>query len=95
MIPSIRKLRSLLTLGEQRRALLVFAMMVVSAFLEVIGVASVMPFVAVLSKPDIVGSNVYLTAIYKGLGFADTQSFMVFLVRSSSVRFLPASLSGR
>ena len=79
MIQSIQKLRNLLTPGEQRRALIVFAMMVVSAFLEVVGVASVMPFVAVLSKPDIVGSNVYLTAIYKGLGFADTQSFMVFL----------------
>ena len=42
-------------------------MMVVSAFLEVIGVASVMPFVAVLSKPDIVGSTFTLRPSTKGL----------------------------
>jgi len=54
-------------------------MMLVMAFLEVIGVASVVPFLTVLANPSAVETNPYLMAAYNWLGFGDADAFMVFL----------------
>jgi ABC-type multidrug transport system fused ATPase/permease subunit len=43
------------------------------------GVASIMPFVAVLTDPNVVETNRYLAAIYNRLGFQTSNSFLIFL----------------
>lgn len=52
-----KKIHFLLSRSERRGALALVAMMVVSAVLDVVGVASIMPFIAVLSNPDIVNTS--------------------------------------
>lgn len=47
--------------------------------MEVFGVASVFPFLAVLSNPETVNSNAYLAKAYNVLGFKDTNGFLFFL----------------
>jgi ATP-binding cassette, subfamily B, bacterial PglK len=79
MFQTFRKLRDLLGVRERRNALLVFAMMVILGLLEAAGVASVMPFVAVVMHPGIVQSNAYLAALYERLAFSDTNAFLFFL----------------
>ena len=69
----------ILTVEEKRRAKLVLVMMVIMAMLETLGVASVMPFVAVLSNREIVGNNEYLSALYSELEFNSIDSFILFL----------------
>jgi ABC-type bacteriocin/lantibiotic exporter with double-glycine peptidase domain len=54
-------------------------MFVIVAFLETIGVASIMPFLAVLGTPDIVNANVWLEIIYKKFHFSNSLSFLFFL----------------
>jgi ABC-type multidrug transport system fused ATPase/permease subunit len=54
-------------------------MTVVMALMEALGVASIMPFVAVLADPTVVASNRYLNAVHRALGFTTTDSFLVFL----------------
>lgn len=64
---------------ERRNALLVFVLMLLLGLLEAAGVASVMPFVAVVMHPTIVHSNVYLATLYERLAFSDVNSFLLLL----------------
>ncbi|QIT57310.1 ABC transporter ATP-binding protein [Aquisalimonas sp. 2447] len=68
-------------------------MMVGMAILEMVGVASIMPFMAVLSDPEIVERNVWLSRAYELSGAESTQGFLtllgagVFLVLVGSLTF--------
>lgn len=75
----INKLLDLLSPQERRHAVLLLGLIIVMAFLDVVGVASIMPFMAVLSSPELVQSNRYLAAAYSFFGFEDRESFMFFL----------------
>ena len=79
MIDTFRKIRDLLDARERRNAVLLFGMMLVMGLLETIGVASIMPFFAVVSNSEMVHTNVYLAAVYEGLGFTSTDGFLLFL----------------
>lgn len=76
---TLRKFLDLLTPHERKRAGLLLLMALVMALLDVIGVASIMPFMAVLANPQLVESNVILATTYKSLGFTDPQQFLFFL----------------
>jgi ABC-type multidrug transport system fused ATPase/permease subunit len=78
-IASVSKLLDLLTPQERRRAYLLLGMILVMALLDVMGVASIMPFMNVVAKPEIVGTNRYLAAAFEYFGFENTKSFLFFL----------------
>lgn len=79
MITALRYIFRLLTPPERRRAVVLLAMIVVMACLETAGVASVMPFLAVLGNREIVKENEILAWIYARGGFADTDTFLFAL----------------
>jgi ABC-type multidrug transport system fused ATPase/permease subunit len=79
MLNIYRKLYSLLTGQERRRALQVFMLIFCMALLEMAGVASILPFMALLAKPSVVETNVYLSAVYHFMGFSTPRSFLVFV----------------
>lgn len=79
MLTLIRKLASVLDMGERKEALVVFSMMIFAALLEVVGVASILPFISVLSNPVIIEKNSIISAAYNYLGFVDQRNFLVFL----------------
>lgn len=79
MFTVFKKLYALLNHQERRRAALLFLLMLGAALVEVVGVASVMPFVAVLSNPQVVESNAYLSSLYEWSGIQGTRSFMFVL----------------
>lgn len=79
MLLTIRKLLSLLTPDERRQGYLLLLMVVFMAFLDMLGVASIMPFMSVLSNPEVVASNAYLAAVFNWLGFSSPESFLTFL----------------
>lgn len=79
-MPSVyQKLFGLLDARDRRRAALVFLIMLALALLEVAGVASVLPFIAVLANPDVIDSNPWLARAYSTLGFADRTQFLLTL----------------
>ena len=49
------------------------------AFLEVIGVASVAPFIAVLTSPELIHENDYLAYLYNFFGVHSDNAFIVLL----------------
>lgn len=76
---TFKKLLFLLTSAEKKRFGLLMGMIFVMAMLDMIGVASILPFIAVLSNPDVVQNNIFLNAVYTKLGFDDTQQFLFAL----------------
>ena len=74
-----RKTLALLTPHEKRRGVLVLVLVVLMALLETAGVASVLPFLAVLSDPQVVETNSVLARLYSLLGFKSVNDFLMAL----------------
>lgn len=74
-----RKILTLLNPRERRRGILLMAMILIMALLNTIGVASIIPFMSVLGRPDVVHTNKYLNAAYTKLGFSNPEDFLFFL----------------
>ena len=53
--------------------------MLVMAILETLGVASILPFMHVVSNPSLVQENHWFALFYDRMGFSSTDSFLVFL----------------
>jgi ATP-binding cassette, subfamily B, bacterial PglK len=62
---TFKKILDLLTLHEKNRAVLLLILILFMAFIDVLGVASILPFVAVLSNPDIILTNSVLKYLYE------------------------------
>jgi len=73
------KLYLLLNAAERRKAALLCFLFMIGSVIEVAGVASILPFIAVLSYPGLIESNDYLSFVYKSLEFSSHKSFMIFL----------------
>ena len=61
---TLKKISSLLNPLEKRRAFLLFLMILVMALLDMIGVASILPFMTVLVNPEIIETNMFLNKLY-------------------------------
>jgi ATP-binding cassette, subfamily B, bacterial PglK len=79
LLDTFLKLRVLLSPREKRQALLLLLMMLVLGVVEMAGVASIFPLIAVLSNPDLVKSNRWLELTYDTLGFTSINGFFIFL----------------
>ncbi len=62
---TIKKLLDLLTPSELERAGVLMGMILVMALLDMLGVASILPFIAVLANPSLVETNPMLSCGYK------------------------------
>ena len=86
---------SLLTPAERRRGYVVLVMIMGMALLESIGIASIMPFLAVLGNPGLVQSNPVLKTLYgfsERFGVLDVDSFLVVLGFASFVLIVFSAL---
>jgi ABC-type multidrug transport system fused ATPase/permease subunit len=79
MLQTFAKFLELMTPPERRRFYLLLALIVVMGIVEMVSVASVLPFLAVLSNPEVIETNRHLAMVYGWLGFADHRSFLIFL----------------
>ncbi len=75
----VRTFFELLTTHERRKLYLLFCAVLVMAGLEVVSVASIMPFLSVAADPASVHENVYLNWAFNTFGFADTNTFLATL----------------
>tara|TARA_B110000459_G_scaffold117202_1_gene129383 strand:- start:3753 stop:5549 length:1797 start_codon:yes stop_codon:yes gene_type:complete len=91
---TFKKVLDLLTQHEKKRAILLLILILFMAFIDVLGVASIMPFVAVLTSPDLVLTNPVLKYLYNIsniLGVDSIEEFiftfgvMVFFILMASI----------
>lgn len=85
MLDVLRKAYDVLGRPARNQALLVFALVLIMALVEMLGVASIMPFIALLSNPEVLDTNRYLSAVYRGLGFGSKDTFLVFVGASTLI----------
>ena len=74
-----RKLLDLLSRQEKTQASFLLIMILIMALLDMIGVASILPFIAVLSNPQLVESNTILSTFFKLGNFKDKEEFFFIL----------------
>ena len=74
-----KKILILFSKRDVSSAAWLFVGMVLLGLLEVIGVASIMPFMAVVSSPKMIEENEYLNLVYAAGGFDSHSDFAVSL----------------
>ena len=79
MITIIKKLLDLLSSKEKFKLLSLFITQVILAFFEMAGIASIMPFMAVVASPNVIQKNWWLKSINNLLQFNHTRDFLFFL----------------
>ena len=97
----IKKFVYLLNHKERKQAILLLLMVVVMALLDTIGVASIMPFVAVLTNASLIETNFFLKTLFQFsnlFGVETSQEFLfalgiaVFLLLVISISFKAATI---
>jgi hypothetical protein len=75
---TFKKLLFLLTSYERKRAGLLLMMIIIMALLEIIGVASILPFIAVLTNPVLIETNIAINTMYQASGMFGVESNQQF-----------------
>ena len=79
---NFKKLLFLLSPAEQKRAGLLLVMIIIMALLDMIGVASILPFITVLTNPSLIETNIILKTIFQAsisFGVKTNEEFLFFL----------------
>lgn len=79
MLNTLKQLWQILTPLDKRKLLLVLALVMIMALIEAAGVVSIMPFLAVLSNPQIIESNIILKKLYAFFSSNTPQQFIMYL----------------
>ena len=79
MIAIWLKTASLFDSAERRNFMFLFLCSVLLGVFEMIGIASIMPFVAVLTNPEMIETHANFSLIYDFFGFESQKSFVVAL----------------
>jgi len=92
----LKKILFLLTPHERKRAFLLLIMIIIMALMDVIGVASILPFMTVLTNPSLIETNYILNTMFQvsnTFGVENNQQFifalgvLVFVLLVSSIAF--------
>ena len=76
---TLKKLIFLLSYQERKHALFLLGLVVVMALLDMAGVASILPFMAVLTNPDLIQTNIILKTMFEisnSFGIENNQEFL-------------------
>lgn len=93
---TIKKIFLILSPLERTRSSFLMCMVLVMAFLDMLGVASILPFMAVLTNPELVDSNAILNTAFnisRHIGIQNTEEFLfalgvaVFVMLVTSMAF--------
>ncbi len=79
MIAIMVKALRMLSSNEKKQLILLLVIIIVTSFVEMLGIASIMPLIGVLSNPDLIQNNKWLNLIYYNVGFYSRHHFIVTL----------------
>ena len=79
IIDVINKIRIIYNKKQQIKFSFLFVLIVISGFLELIGISLILPFINVVINPEIIITNKYLNFAYKFLHITNTTKFLIFL----------------
>lgn len=90
---TLRKLLRILSPRERRQIMWLLPLLIVTALLQVLGIASITPFLAIVADPGAIQRHAVLRWLYDAGGFADSRGFLIavgvlmfgFIVASNAV----------
>jgi ABC-type multidrug transport system fused ATPase/permease subunit len=85
---TFKKLFFLLTPLERKRASWLLMMIIIMALLDMIGVASILPFMAVLTNPGFIETNSILNTMFKASNIFGVENIQQFLFALGTLVFL-------
>jgi ATP-binding cassette, subfamily B, bacterial PglK len=78
MFSLINKLLKILTIREKFQLAALLLAMIVTAFTQTLGIASVFPFITLIMQPSLILENRWLYWIYQTFNFNSANSFIIF-----------------
>jgi ABC-type multidrug transport system fused ATPase/permease subunit len=78
---TLKKCFEILSVQERKKAYFLLLMIVFMALIEMLGVASILPFVAVITNPELIETNTFLSYFYqssKKFGISNIEDFIFF-----------------
>lgn len=91
MKSDLKKIWAILAAREKRQAIGMIILVILMAFAETIGVVSIMPFLSVLARPDIIQENTVLQWLFVRFSFSDNHEFITALGFASIVLVVGSS----
>ena len=76
---TLRQIFSILTKREKRQVIVLFGIILVQGFVELLGIGSIAPFMTVISNPDLIETNTYFNWAYEKFHFLSHRDFIVSL----------------
>ena len=89
---TLKKVWQLFTPAEQRKALGMFLLALLMAVAETLSVLSIMPFLSVLARPDVIQENPWLQGLYIQMNFAQPRNFIIGLGLTSIILVVASSV---
>src|SRR5690606_11103331 len=74
-----RRLFELLSKSDRLRFVAPLIVLIFLAMLEMAGIASILPFMAIVTNPETIHTSRLLSAVYEGLGFQGEETFLTFV----------------
>jgi len=81
MFGTIKKLFLILNPNERIKSLILLIMILITSIVDVLGIASIMPFMAIVSNPETIQTNYYIKKIFEfsnSFGITSERHFMFF-----------------
>ena len=78
LLSPLRDILSLFSHNDRKQALVLLFVIFLTSIIEVMGVVSIMPFMAIVAKPEIIQTNQYIHSIYTYIGFLSINRFLFF-----------------
>lgn len=79
LLDALKKVRDLLPARQRRQAIWLFLLMTVVGCLETVGIASILPFIVVASRPETLRGEGLLADIYRATGLSSEHQFLILL----------------
>ncbi|WP_078428903.1 ABC transporter ATP-binding protein [Alkalihalobacterium alkalinitrilicum] len=80
MRETIKKLIVLFNKKEKKQFIMLFALMIIAAIFETLGIGMIVPFVGIITNPEIIYEQTILLYLYETLNFQSPASFIIFSV---------------
>lgn len=84
----VKKLKYILTRQERSTGFIFLGYMFIAMILETVGIGLVAPLIKVISEPEIITSNNYMTGIIRFFGFDDHKALVTFTALALIVVFI-------
>ena len=88
MITIFNKISYLLTSKERKRSVILLVLIIMMAMVDVIGIASILPFMAVLTNPTLIQTNDILNYMFQASNIFGIESQQQFLFTLGVIVFI-------